>query len=45
MVLLTADPLKDIRNTTRIARVVANGRVYTKADLASLREQALKAAQ
>jgi imidazolonepropionase-like amidohydrolase len=45
LVLLTADPLKDIRNTTRISRVIANGRVYTTADLAALREQALKAAQ
>ncbi len=33
LVLLDADPLADIRNTRRIAAVVANGRLHTRADL------------
>ena len=31
LVLLDADPLKDIRNTTRISAVIANGRVFDSA--------------
>jgi imidazolonepropionase-like amidohydrolase len=33
LVLLEADPLADIRNTQRIRAVVANGRLYRRADL------------
>jgi imidazolonepropionase-like amidohydrolase len=33
LVLLDANPLDDIRNTRRIAAVVAGGRLYTRADL------------
>jgi imidazolonepropionase-like amidohydrolase len=33
LVLLDADPTKDIRNTRKIAAVVANGRLFTRADL------------
>ncbi len=33
LVLLDANPLDDIANTTRIAAVVANGRFFTRADL------------
>jgi len=33
LVLLDADPTRDIRNTQRIAGVVANGRVLTRKDL------------
>lgn len=33
LVLLDADPLADIRNTTRISAVIANGRLYLKSDL------------
>ncbi|HEY1251822.1 MAG TPA: amidohydrolase family protein [Thermoanaerobaculia bacterium] len=33
LVLLDANPLDDIGNTTKIAAVVANGRLYTRADL------------
>jgi len=33
LVLLDADPTQDVRNTQRIAAVVANGRVFTRADL------------
>jgi imidazolonepropionase-like amidohydrolase len=33
LVLLDADPLADIRNTRRIAGVVLNGRLHTRADL------------
>ena len=33
LLLLDANPLDDIANTTRIAAVVANGRLYTRADL------------
>lgn len=36
LLLLTADPLADIRNTRRIARVVAGGRVLERADLDAL---------
>jgi hypothetical protein len=33
LVLLDADPLADIRNTQRIRAVVADGRLYRRADL------------
>jgi imidazolonepropionase-like amidohydrolase len=33
LVLLDANPLEDIRNTQRIAGVVANGRYFSRADL------------
>jgi imidazolonepropionase-like amidohydrolase len=33
MVLLDANPLDDIRNTQKIAGVVANGRYFSRADL------------
>jgi imidazolonepropionase-like amidohydrolase len=33
LVLLDADPASDIRNTRRIAAVVANGRLFSRADL------------
>jgi hypothetical protein len=36
LVLLDADPLKDIRNTTRIFAVIANGRVYDATARAAL---------
>jgi hypothetical protein len=36
LVLLDADPLKDIRNTTRISAVIANGRVFDSAARAAL---------
>lgn len=45
LVLLDADPLLDIRNTRRVAAVIANGRLFDRAALAGLFshvEQALK---
>jgi imidazolonepropionase-like amidohydrolase len=36
LVLLDADPLKDIRNTTRISAVIANGRVFDASARAAL---------
>ena len=36
LVLLDADPLRDIRNTRRISLVIANGRVFDAAALAQL---------
>jgi imidazolonepropionase-like amidohydrolase len=36
LVLLDADPLKDIHNTTRISAVIANGRVFDSAARAAL---------
>jgi imidazolonepropionase-like amidohydrolase len=36
LVVLEANPLADIHNTTRIRAVVANGRLYTRAALDSL---------
>lgn len=38
LVLLDADPTLDIRNTRRIAAVVAAGRLYTRADLDAMLE-------
>jgi hypothetical protein len=46
LLLLDADPLQDIRNTTRIRAVVTNGRFYDRAaldDLLAKREAAAKA--
>jgi len=45
LVLLDADPLADIRNTTRIATVMANGRVYDRAALDALLADAEKRAK
>jgi hypothetical protein len=45
LVVLNADPLRDIRNTRRIALVVADGRAYSPTALAALRESALRAAR
>jgi imidazolonepropionase-like amidohydrolase len=39
LVLLDADPLQDIRNTRKIAAVVLNGRMLTRADLDALLQQ------
>ena len=36
LVLLEADPLKDIRNTQRIRAVMADGRLYLRSDLDQL---------
>lgn len=44
LVLLDANPLVDIRNTTRIATVVADGRVYDRAALDVLLAEAEKRA-
>lgn len=44
LVLLDADPLADIRNTTRINAVVANGRLYDHEAIAKLLTDAEKAA-
>jgi imidazolonepropionase-like amidohydrolase len=44
LVLLDADPLQDIRNTTKIRAVVANGRTFDRAALDKLLADAEKAA-
>jgi imidazolonepropionase-like amidohydrolase len=44
IVLLDASPLENIRNTTKIAAVVANGRLYDRAALDLLLADAEKAA-
>jgi imidazolonepropionase-like amidohydrolase len=44
LVLLDANPLQDIRSTTRIATVVANGRVFTRPDLDAILVSAERAA-
>jgi imidazolonepropionase-like amidohydrolase len=44
LVLLDANPLDGITNTTRIALVVADGRVFTRADLDGMLAQAEKTA-
>lgn len=36
LLLLDADPLSDIRNTRRVRAVVANGRLYERAELDAL---------
>ena len=46
LLLLNANPLEDIRNTTRIETVVVNGRVYDRKELDVIlnrREAAVKA--
>jgi imidazolonepropionase-like amidohydrolase len=45
LVLLDADPLEDIRNTRRIATVVANGRLYSREAIAGLLAQAERTAR
>lgn len=40
LVLLDADPLADIRNTTRIVAVIADGRLYDRAALDAMRARA-----
>ena len=40
LVLLDADPLVDIRNTTRIRAVIANGRAFTREQLDAMLAQA-----
>lgn len=42
LVLLDANPLADIRNTTRIAMVVANGRAFSGAERAKLLRAGMK---
>lgn len=44
LVLLDADPLVDIRNTTRINAVIANGRLYDRAAIEKLLTDAEKSA-
>ncbi len=44
LVLLNANPLADIRNTTKIRAVIANGRLYTRAALDSILVTAEKVA-
>lgn len=43
LVLLDADPTKDIRNTTRISAVLLDGRLLRRADLDGLLEEAARA--
>jgi len=45
VVLLTANPLTDIHNTTKISAVVANGRLFERADLNALLAQVEAAAK
>ena len=45
LVLLSANPLEDIRNTRKISIVVANGQVYDRAALDQLLEQVEAAAK
>ena len=40
LVLLDANPLADIRNTTRIDAVVQRGRVYDRRELDSIKRRA-----
>lgn len=44
LVLLDADPLRDIRNTTGIHAVIARGRLYTREELDGLLDSAAAAA-
>ena len=44
LVLLDADPLAEIANTTRIAAVVANGRLFEHRELQALLQTAERAA-
>jgi len=45
LALLDADPLEDIRNTRRIAAVVANGRLYSREAIADMLAQAERTAR
>jgi imidazolonepropionase-like amidohydrolase len=45
LVILDADPLRDIRNTTRISAVVAGGRLLARRDLDRLLEEAARSAR
>ena len=45
LVLLNADPLLDIANTTKIEAVVADGRLYDRAELDKLLENVETAAK
>ena len=45
LVLLDADPLADIHNTSRIAVVIVNGRVFTRPELDQLLAGAGRAAE
>ncbi len=45
LVLLTADPLEDIRNTREIALVISQGRVYDRSKLTTELQQAITQAQ
>jgi imidazolonepropionase-like amidohydrolase len=38
LVLLDADPLKDISNTQKIAAVVLHGRLFSKGELSNMRK-------
>lgn len=44
LVLLTADPTSDIRNTRSIHAVIANGRLFERAALDTLLDQAVAVA-
>jgi len=44
LVLLDADPLQDIRNTTKIQAVVVNGKLLTRVDLDKILAEAEAAA-
>jgi len=44
LILLEADPLRDIRNTTRINAVIYGGRLLTRTDLDKILEQVESAA-
>jgi len=43
LVLLDANPLSDIRNTTRIAAVISGGTVYDRAGIERIRADVLRA--
>jgi hypothetical protein len=45
LVLLDGDPTRDINNTTKIRAVVANGRLFTRADLDELFKDVKRAAR
>jgi len=45
LVLLDADPLEDIRNTRRIAAVVANGKLYSGEMISNMLAQAERTAR
>ena len=45
VVLLDANPLEDINNTTRIAAVIANGKLFRRPDLDELLKLGRKLAE